>query len=557
MTMWPTRRLSLAVLAATTVGAVLSFNSLAVATAAVNPAPAAQSPATTVVVHWGTHVDAAQAAAAAGVLDAADNSGYLRGLAAEYNVPSHVTYAGAGVVPDSDLPQATTDDSIASTLDEEIAAGVIPAPAGPTAYVVLLPPGTTPDTADASPPFCSSHHPFSAGSTSLQAVVLADYTDRLSSCGNGAGDVRGAVSTNLSRQLVDTLTDPAADGSGVTRAVGSAEVGDACSDAPGLGNVDGYPVQSWWSNKAGACTFGTTGISLVADVATITSAADATFLLHDTQANATAPDFGCTLDDASTSCGTTRPVALSGLGAGSHTLTAQLAGVGSTTFTWIVDRTAPTATLLGPTAPVTVGKTITVRFAGKDTGGAGVSAYDVRYRTSSWNHGFGAWQQPGAWQGTPATRVLLPAAPGHTYCFSVRAHDRAENVSPFWSSTRCTVVPVDDRTLTTKGGWKRIKSTPAFRGTLSTSATAGATLKLVKAHVRQLAVVVRTCATCGRIAVYRGGVLWRTVNTHSATTHNRVLISLRAIGLRTTTIRLQVVGAHKPVYLDGVAVLPV
>jgi hypothetical protein len=80
-------------------------------------------------------------------------------------------------------------------------------------------------------------------------------------------------------------------------------------------------------------------------------------------------------------------------------------------------------------------------------------------------------------------------------------------------------------------------------------------LQLAKARVRLVALVVRTCPTCGRISVYRGRVLWRTVNTKRPAAHNRVVIMLPAISLRTTTISLQVVGSGKPVYVDGVAIL--
>ena len=83
-----------------------------------------------------------------------------------------------------------------------------------------------------------------------------------------------------------------------------------------------------------------------------------------------------------------------------------------------------------------------------------------------------------------------------------------------------------------------------------------AQLRLVRAHADELALVVRTCATCGRVAIYRGGVLWRTISTHRATTRSRVLVVLPRFSLRTTSIWLQVVGPKK-VFIDGIGVRPV
>jgi len=296
-------------------------------------------------------------------------------------------------------------------------------------------------------------------------------------------------------------------------------------------------------------------VSVLADVGSVTNARFATFRLHDTAASSGAPAFTCTLDEAAVSCGTAHPLAVTDVAAGPHALDVSANGVGDATFSWLVDVSAPTATLVSPKTLVTIGKTVAITYTGADTGGAGVSAYDVRYRTAAWNGGFGRWQQPPAWQGTASRRVTLSVQPGHVYCFAVRAHDRADNVSAFWSATRCTTVPVDDRALTAKAGWHRAASAAAFRGTLSVATANVAPLQLTKARVGQVGLVVRTCPTCGRIGVYRGGVLWRTVTTKRAATHNRFLIMLPAIGLRTTTISLRVVGSGRPVYVDGVAIL--
>jgi len=511
--------------------------------------PSVETNVRTVVVNWGSHVDPAQVAAAAGVLDALDNSGYLRGLAAAYSLSSRASYLGAAAVPDASLPSTPTNSAIDATLRARISAGALSALAGSTNYVVMLPPAS-------SGPSCSSHHSVTIGTTRAYVLVIADYSNTVQQCAAGASDAAAAASVNVSEQLVNAITDPFGNGSGLSQTGTGAELGSACVAAGASGNVDGFAVQPWWSNAGGACSFGNVGVSLSADVAKVTNSRSATFRLHDTEAIAGQPAFTCTVDGTSLPCDPSRPVAVTGLGAGSHVLDVTVEAVGETKYAWLVDVTPPTASLLSPSGAVTVGRRVTVSFSGADPGGSGVTAYDVRYRAAAWNGGFGRWLQPPVWQGTTAHRVVLSVRPGHAYCFGVRAHDRADNVSVSWSTTRCTTVPVDDRTLTASGTWHRVASTSAFRATLSVSSVHGSALRLVKARFRQVALVVRTCPTCGRISVYRGTVLWRTVSTRSARAHNRVVITLPAIGLRTATLSLRVATRGKPVYVDGVAVLP-
>ncbi|HMC69837.1 MAG TPA: hypothetical protein VKJ07_11845, partial [Mycobacteriales bacterium] len=103
-------------------------------------------------------------------------------------------------------------------------------------------------------------------------------------------------------------------------------------------------------------------------------------------------------------------------------------------------------------------------------------------------------------------------------------------------------------------GWRRVASAASFRGTLSVSSIRGARLRLPQAHAAQVALLVRTCPTCGRLDIYRGGLLWRSVNTRSARPHTRVLLLQPPFSPRTMTLSLQVRTAGKPVYVDGVAV---
>jgi hypothetical protein len=492
------------------------------------------------------------------LLNGLDHSGYLRGLTSGYGLSDAAVYAGGGVIPDASVPAQVDKDSIASAVNGAIAARQLPAATADTNYVVLLPPGVPlPSDPQTQQAVCSMHEPFSVGSTRAHIIVLTDYTDTARQCAGPGLTPAEAATVNLSRQFVNTVTDPEADGTtGVYRSGSSTSLGDACASSGPLGNVDGWVVQPWWDDTAGACSLGIVGVSVVSDVATVTNARRATFLLHDTESGTKQTPFSCTVDGTATSCGTAAPLAVTGLTEGTHTVVVQASGAASAGFSWLVDLTPPTASLLAPTASVTVGKSVTVAYSGSDAGGAGVAAYDVRYRFAAWNGGFGRWNQPAPWQATSRTRVAMNVKLGRTYCFSVRAQDAAGNVQSSWSQPKCTTVPVDDRALALTRGWTRVASRAAFGGTVSRGSLPSARLRLAHAHGDRLALLMRTCPTCGRIAVYRGGVLWRTVNTHSAKSHNRVLLFQPRFSLRTTTIWLQVVGG-KPVYLDGVAISPI
>lgn len=550
----PTRVLKRAALVV--IATVLGGVAVAVPPAGAADAPLVEKSPHDVLVHWGTHVDTTQAAAVAGLLAALDHSGYVHGLATTYGLSDAVTYAGGGVIPDASASSQTDTSTIASVVAAAVTDGTLPSVADDANYVVMLPSGDAlPNDPNTGQPMCATHAAFSIGSQPAHLVVLSDYTTTARQCGASGSDVASAATVQLSREIVDTITDPAANGTGIVQSGSSTELGEACLGSGPAGNVDGWVVQPWWNNAAGACSLGSIGVSVAGDVDAVTNAQQATFLLHDTESGAKQAAFSCSVDGASRSCGTSQPLALTGVSAGSHTVAVQASGVGSASFTWLVDLTPPVATLSGPTAAFSVAKTVTISYSGTDAGGAGVAAYDVRYRFAAWNGSFGKWNQPPALQATTRTSVAMSVSPGRTYCFSVRAVDAAGNVQPDWSAPRCTTTPVDDRTMTGPRTWARLKSRAAYRGTLSRASVPGARLRLVHAHADQVALVVRTCPTCGPLAIYRSGVLWRTVNTRRSAAHNQVLVVLPKFSLRTTTLWLQP-ASTKPVFVDGVAVRP-
>jgi hypothetical protein len=185
---------------------------------------------------------------------------------------------------------------------------------------------------------------------------------------------------------------------------------------------------------------------------------------------------------------------------------------------------------------------------------SGVADYDIRYRSAAWNGAFTSYNT--SLQHQTVRSKSLAGSPGHEYCFSVRARDRSGNTSA-WTADRCTVVPLDDRSLKSVGGtWSRTTTTSAaaYLDTLTRTSTVGSRLQLSSAHVDRIALVVTDCSTCGNIGIYLNGVLWRTVGTHTSVSHYRVIVVLPAFSLRVTTIELRDALSGRQVVIDGLGI---
>ena len=221
------------------------------------------------------------------------------------------------------------------------------------------------------------------------------------------------------------------------------------------------------------------------------------------------------------------------------------------------DTTPPTAGWTGAAAPFQTTTKATLTFTGSDAESA-VSGYDIRFRWATWNStAFTAYAEPANWQQLTATSLTFTGLPGRTYCMGVRAHDAAGNVSA-WTADRCTTLPLDDRGLTVHGTWTRPTSPSASTGTLSKTVVSGSTMVLPSSRTKRVALLVVTCASCGKVAVYLNGVYWRTVNTYSPTTHYKVLIPLPTFSYRSTSITLKaVLTAKQQLLMDGLGVSPV
>jgi len=169
----------------------------------------------------------------------------------------------------------------------------------------------------------------------------------------------------------------------------------------------------------------------------------------------------------------TSPATYAGLAQTSHTFEvfASAEGVDDPTpasRTWIVDTTAPTASMVLPNATFTLLKTFLVQWTGSDAQ-TNVASFDVSYRKAHWN---GNFNRPPLWldDTTDGDRDFT-ATPGWTYCFKVRATDLAGNVGGF-SPERCTALPVPVATLQViKGLWYQNLSPGSYLNTYKRPAT--------------------------------------------------------------------------------------
>jgi calcineurin-like phosphoesterase family protein len=197
------------------------------------------------------------------------------------------------------------------------------------------------------------------------------------------------------------------------------------------------------------------------------------------------------------------------------------------------------------------GRTFLVTWSAKDEG-SGVASYDVRYRRTGWRASSRAIR---SWLiATTVTHARFRGHPGSTYCFSTRARDRAGNVSR-WSRARCTALPLDDRSLTAKGAWRRARGSGFYLDTVSTSRANRATLVRVGVRARRLSLVVTRCPGCGTVRVYWKGSLLRTVQLGGGEVRRRQIVRLGAFDHVTRgSVLIRVTSVGKPVAIDGLGV---
>ncbi len=207
------------------------------------------------------------------------------------------------------------------------------------------------------------------------------------------------------------------------------------------------------------------------------------------------------------------------------------------------------ATAGGPLILTNTGK---FEYSFSDNSAGAIASYDISMRDAPVGRAGGPWQLPEAWQGTKASSVTWNTVPGVERCLKVRARDAVGNESA-WSTPTCAMAPQDDRTLTAAGTFTRTANSTAYKGTVTTLKSAGATLiKSGEAGVR-VALVTYNGPGQGSVDVYHAGVKLGRVSLAS-TTAKRTITTLLVTPYRVGEIKLVAVSAA-PVVVDGVAVL--
>ena len=232
--------------------------------------------------------------------------------------------------------------------------------------------------------------------------------------------------------------------------------------------------------------------------------------------------------------------------------TGSVAGVHAADFTLVLDRTEPSAVLTAPSAPFVVATSAHLAWQGSDTGGTGIAHYEIQRTLAPYNGRFGAWSsyatKPAATSSMTATRLTE----GDTYCFRVRAVDRAGNVGK-WSARRCTAVPLDDRSLSASSGWTRATGKSYWNATITKTSRVHSALTRTGARLQRLAVVATRCSGCGVVGVYVGRALIGKINLAGATQYRR-LYALPAFGSRTGIVKIKVLSSGKQVQIDGLGI---
>jgi hypothetical protein len=217
------------------------------------------------------------------------------------------------------------------------------------------------------------------------------------------------------------------------------------------------------------------------------------------------------------------------------------------------DTTPPTVTVT-PLAHGTTAPSVTLSYKAADP--SGVASYDVSWRRARYDSGYGAWQLPGSSQKTAATTRSQGLAAGYTYCFKVRAYDRAGNQSS-WSPQTCTARALDDRGLTAGAHWRRTSGDRFYLGTVTETSAHGAKASRADAQVQRVGLVVTRCPTCGSVRVSIAGMLIGGIDLHSAVRHRQRVVMLPPLTrLRSGRVVVEVASpTGRLVQLDGMVLL--
>jgi hypothetical protein len=210
----------------------------------------------------------------------------------------------------------------------------------------------------------------------------------------------------------------------------------------------------------------------------------------------------------------------------------------------------PTVGTTGPTSLGSIASKARFTYAGGISSSA-VATYDVRWRRARWDGGYGEWTRPAGWQRTTHLSVPLGMRKGFTYCVSVRARNRAGQLSG-WSSPRCLSRALDDRRLRESSGWRARTGERFYSGTVLTTRQKGATLSLPGASLKRVGLVATTCRSCGKVKVTVDGKKVKAVNLEAPRNRGRQVIMLPSFRRERGTVTVTVRSTGRKVQIDGI-----
>jgi hypothetical protein len=217
-----------------------------------------------------------------------------------------------------------------------------------------------------------------------------------------------------------------------------------------------------------------------------------------------------------------------------------------------LDTTKPTASMTAPTATFQSGSSFTVGWSGSDGSGSGIRNYDVWSQTNG-----GTWTQ---WKNdTTGTSATFPgtATAGARYCFIAKATDKAGNYAKNYSSSKCTVVPIDDHSLAKSSGWSSSTSASGYLNRTYYSTTSSKKYLITtssKSGVRQVSVLALKCSSCGSVAVYVGSTKIGTYSLKKSGSSTRGLVTTARFSSKSGKVKVVSTTSGKTVRIDGVGI---
>jgi alpha-tubulin suppressor-like RCC1 family protein len=188
------------------------------------------------------------------------------------------------------------------------------------------------------------------------------------------------------------------------------------------------------------------------------------------------------------------------------------------------DGLPPVPAISAPGGVVRLALGVPVVWSATDDGG--IAHYDVRRRAAPWNGALAAFLP--YLSATTATSATYRGSYGHTYCFGVRAQDRAGHVSAYTTTPRCNAIPLRSDQFTHGASWTKAVNAAYFGGFAFKATAHGAVLTRTSIVAKKLYLVATKCPSCGTVQVKWKGNVVANVNLANAATLRKQVISLAA-----------------------------